>query len=159
MFVNISWLDEKKSAVLFFHFRLAHNFSQTLETAGSPAPTRLWLAQWTTFLRQCSAPIGLKLCQSKVTVQRAVVVVVAPVNGVFEMHFNASSDSCSRHVLLELSEPREVMRAPVTGAAVSGVILALIAAALICVCPRKRLFIFTAPVSPFMCLCSSVWKS
>ncbi|XP_048044951.1 ellis-van Creveld syndrome protein homolog isoform X2 [Megalobrama amblycephala] len=61
------------------------------------------------------------------------------------MRFNGSSDSCSTHVLLELSEPRAVMRAPVTGAAVSGVILALIAAALICVCPRKRLFIFTAP--------------
>lgn len=159
VFVNISWLDEKKSAVLFFHFRFAHNFFQTLETAGSPAPARLWLAQWTTFLRQCSAPIGLKLCQSKVTVQRAVVVVAfvksgfASVNGVFKMHFNASSDSCSRHALLELSEPRAVMRAPVTGAAVSGVSLALIAAALMYACHRKRLFIFTAPVRPFMCLC------
>ncbi|XP_051715863.1 evC complex member EVC isoform X2 [Ctenopharyngodon idella] len=61
------------------------------------------------------------------------------------MHFNASSDSCSKHVLIELSEPRGVMRGPVTGAAVSGVSLALIAAALIYVCQRKRLFIFTAP--------------
>lgn len=49
-------------------------------------------------------------------------------------------------MLIELSEPRGVMRGPVTGAAVSGVSLALIAAALIYVCQRKRLFIFTAPV-------------
>lgn len=65
-------------------------------------------------------------------------------DGVFEMRFNASSDSCSKNVQIELSEPRDGTWAPVTGAAVSGVSLALIAAALIYVCHRKRLLISTA---------------
>ncbi|KAK2891418.1 hypothetical protein Q8A67_014061 [Cirrhinus molitorella] len=54
------------------------------------------------------------------------------------MRFNASSDSCSETVLIEPSEPRGVMWGPVTGAAVSGAGLALIAAALLYACHRKR---------------------
>jgi len=36
----------EKSAVLFFRFCLAHNFSQTLEAACRPALFHLWLAWW-----------------------------------------------------------------------------------------------------------------
>ncbi|XP_073676658.1 evC complex member EVC [Garra rufa] len=61
------------------------------------------------------------------------------------MRFNASSDSCSETVMIEPSEPRAVMWGSVTGAAVSGASLALIAAALLYACHRKRLFIIAAP--------------
>ncbi|KAI2656642.1 hypothetical protein H4Q32_020616 [Labeo rohita] len=61
------------------------------------------------------------------------------------MRFNASSDSCSEIVLTEPSEPRGVMWGPVTGAAVFGASLALIAAALLYACHRKRPFIIAAP--------------
>ncbi|XP_016312042.1 ellis-van Creveld syndrome protein isoform X1 [Sinocyclocheilus anshuiensis] len=62
------------------------------------------------------------------------------------MRFNASSDSCSVNVLIEPSEPRDAMWGPVTGAAVSGASLALLAAALLYACHRKRLFSIAAPV-------------
>ncbi|XP_042626507.1 ellis-van Creveld syndrome protein [Cyprinus carpio] len=62
------------------------------------------------------------------------------------MRFNASSDSCSENVLIETSEPRDAMWGPVTGAAVSGASLALLAAALLYACHRKRLFSIAAPV-------------
>lgn len=62
------------------------------------------------------------------------------------MRFNASRDSCSESVLIEASEPRGPPWGPVTGAAVSGASLALIAAALLFLCHRKQLFSVAAPV-------------
>ncbi|CAM4618804.1 unnamed protein product [Leuciscus chuanchicus] len=59
------------------------------------------------------------------------------------MRVNGSSDSCSGNALVDLSEPRdrdrEVTWAPVTGVAVSGAGLALLAAALLYACHRKLL--------------------
>ncbi|XP_051514415.1 evC complex member EVC [Myxocyprinus asiaticus] len=60
------------------------------------------------------------------------------------MRFNASSDACSSDVLIEMAEPRRVLSGPVTGAAVSGVCLALVTAALIYVCHRKQVMITAA---------------
>ncbi|KAA0709807.1 Ellis-van Creveld syndrome protein DWF-1 [Triplophysa tibetana] len=60
------------------------------------------------------------------------------------MRFNASSGACSSDVLIELTEPLRVRSAPVTGAAVSGVCVAVVAATLIYMCYRKRVII-TAP--------------
>lgn len=73
---------------------------------------------------------------------------------VFEMRVNGSSDSCSGNALVDLSEPRdrEVTWAPVTGVAVSGAGLALLAAALLYACHRKLLI--SAPVSR---LCAYVY--
>lgn len=67
------------------------------------------------------------------------------------MRFNASSGACSSDVLIELAEPLRVRSAPVTGAAVSGVCVAVVAAALIYMCYRKRVII-TAPVRTHHCL-------
>ncbi|XP_057206119.1 evC complex member EVC isoform X2 [Triplophysa rosa] len=61
------------------------------------------------------------------------------------MRFNASSGACSSDVLIELTESLRVRSAPVTGAAVSGVGVAVVAAALIYMCYRKRVII-TAPL-------------
>lgn len=47
--------------------------------------------------------------------------------------------------MIELAEPLRVRSAPVTGAAVSGVFVAVVAAALIYMCYRKKVII-TAPV-------------
>ncbi|XP_067314265.1 evC complex member EVC isoform X2 [Pseudorasbora parva] len=91
-------------------------------------------------------PDALPFKSNSSTVVKVVSVrLLRPVNGVFEMRFNASSESCSPLVQLELSEPRDGAWAPLTGAAVSGVGLALIAAALIYACHRKRRRISTAP--------------
>ncbi|XP_059403463.1 evC complex member EVC [Carassius carassius] len=61
------------------------------------------------------------------------------------MRFNASSDSCLEDVLIEPPESRDAMWGPVTGAAVSGASLALLTAALLYACHRKRLFSIAAP--------------
>jgi hypothetical protein len=70
------------------------------------------------------------------------------------MRVNGSSDSCSGNAQVDLSEPRdrEVTWAPVTGVAVSGAGLALLAAALLYACHRKLLI--SAPVSR---LCAYVY--
>lgn len=60
-------------------------------------------------------------------------------NFAFGMRLNASSDACSSDVVIELVEPLRVLSPPVSGAAVSGVCVAVVAAALIYMCYRKRL--------------------
>lgn len=57
------------------------------------------------------------------------------------MQFNASPDACLSDVLIELTEPLRVLSAPVTGTAASGVCLALVVAALVYMCYRKRVII------------------